>query len=43
MIRVKEVRVIQSKEMFLQFLLHLDEDFDDDLLLDALKELECIS
>ena len=30
-----------KKDTFMQMLLHLNDDFDDDLLLDALEILNC--
>ena len=36
------MKVVQSKEMFLQLLLHFNNDFDDDLLQDALEKIGCI-
>jgi hypothetical protein len=37
LVRVR--RMMVKKEVYLQFLLHLNEDFDDDLLQDALELL----
>ena len=33
-------KLLNIKEISLQFLLHINEDFDDDLLLDATRLLE---
>ena len=34
--------VFLLKERYMSFLLHLNEDFDDDLLLDSLDVLDCL-
>ena len=36
MVIVQVIKVIKKKEIFMHLLLHLEEDFDDDLLQDAL-------
>lgn len=36
-IKISVQKVLNNKEMFLHFLLHLNEDFDDDLLQDAVE------
>ena len=36
---VKKLRVFEMKDIFMNMLLHLNEDFDDDLLLDAINVL----
>ena len=36
---IRKITVISAKDQFMQMLLHLNEDFDDDLLLDALRLL----
>ena len=41
-IRVKKMKVIFLKELFMLFLLHINSDFDDDLLLDILDTLDCL-
>ena len=38
-VRVKKTRSISMRSMFMHFLLCLNQDFDDDLLQDALKLL----
>ena len=38
-VSVKIIKVFGLKLVFLQLLLHLNEDFDDDLLIDALRLL----
>jgi hypothetical protein len=37
---VKEVAPIVLKDAYMNMLLHLNEDFDDDLLMDAIELLE---
>jgi hypothetical protein len=34
---VNKVRIIVLKEMLLHFMLHINEDFDDDFLKDAIE------
>ncbi len=41
-IKVTTKRLMTVSEMYLHFLLSLNEDFDDDLLQDALDEMDCI-
>ena len=36
---VNKLRVLEMKDIFMNMLLHLNEDFDDDLLLDAINVL----
>ena len=42
-VQFKKMRPLLLREQYMSFLLHLNEDFDDDLLMDALKILDCIS
>ena len=42
MIHIKRTSVFLLKERYMSFLLHLNEDFDDDLLLDSLGVLDCL-
>ena len=37
---IKSLMIFGKKDIFLHFLLHLNEDFDDDLLLDAITILD---
>ena len=37
---IKQWLIFGKKDIFLHFLLHLNEDFDDDLLLDAITILD---
>lgn len=37
---VTEIGILNMKNVFLQMLLHLNEDFDDDLLSDAIDLLD---
>ena len=39
---VRKWRMFEVKEQYMQMILHLNEDFDDDLLLDVLNLLDCI-
>ena len=39
---VTTLQLIQRKEIFMHLLLHLNEDFDNDLLGDALAMLDCL-
>ena len=39
-VRVTTTRLVTMKEIYLHFLLHLNEDFDDDLLKEAVELLE---
>ena len=39
-VSIKQSKISSLKEIILHFLLHLNEDFDDDLLSDALKQLD---
>ena len=41
-IKAKRATVFPLKEYLMAFLLHLNEDFDDDLLLDSLDILDCL-
>ena len=41
-LKTKRARVFPLKERYMTFLLHLNEDFDDDLLLDSLGTLDCL-
>ena len=36
---VNKLRVFEMKDIFMNMLLHMNEDFDDDLLLDAINVL----
>ena len=40
--KVIQIKPFRLKECEMSFLLHLNEDFDDDLLLDALDLIDCI-
>ena len=37
---VRTIKPFRLKEVYLQLMLHLNEDFDDDLLIDALRLLK---
>jgi hypothetical protein len=39
---VRRMRPLQMKDAYMQFLEHLSDNFDDDLLQDALDLLDCI-
>ena len=41
-VKIKRVKVFPLKDQYMTFLLHLNEDFDDDLLLDSLDVLDCL-
>ena len=41
-IAFKRTSVFLLRERYMSFLLHLNEDFDDDLLLDSLGVLDCL-
>jgi hypothetical protein len=36
---MKLIKQMDMREVYMQFLLHIDEDFDDDLLQDTIKQL----
>ena len=38
-VEVKVIKVFRLREIFMFFMLHLNEDFDDDLLLDTIRLL----
>ena len=40
-IEMKSIKFFAIKDAYMQMLLHLNEDFDDDLLLDAINGLNC--
>ena len=35
-VNIKKIKPFHVKDVYMSFLLHLNEDFDDDLLLDAI-------
>ena len=39
---IKRTSVFLLRDRYMSFLLHLNEDFDDDLLLDSLDVLDCL-
>ena len=43
MVGIKPLMMFGKKDIFLHFLLHLNEDFDDDLLFDAITILDWIN
>ena len=40
-IKIKRLKIFTIKDAYMQMLLHLNEDFDDDLLLEAINCLNC--
>lgn len=39
---IEIIQPLSLKNTYLQMLLHLNADFDDDLLLDALQLMQCV-
>ena len=40
-LHIKKMSVFLLRDRYMSFLLHLNEDFDDDLLFDSLEVLNC--
>ena len=41
LVKLRKTRPFLLKEVYMLFMLYLNEDFDDDLLLDAMDILDC--
>lgn len=39
---ITELQILQFKDVYMHMLLHVNGDFDDDLLMDALEEMDCL-
>ena len=37
----RKIEPLRFKDIYMSFLLHLNEEFDDDLLFDSIKILDC--